>query len=133
MIYKKADFRLYYKTGKKARNIYKAIVLFPRFLYWSFCLGQKRLIKELKTLQQKYNNSDCTHIGIALKAFDNTYREIYNKEYFKEYVDLEFEGHTFMASKNYHELLTLSYGDYMSLPKEEERVGHHNYIYFKKP
>jgi lipopolysaccharide cholinephosphotransferase len=40
-------------------------------------------------------------------------------------IQLEFEGITVNVSDKYDEWLTYVYGDYMSLPPENERVGHH--------
>lgn len=40
---------------------------------------------------------------------------------------MEFEGHKFLASKHYRELLYFSYGpDYMELPPKELRCPHNN-------
>ena len=40
---------------------------------------------------------------------------------------LTFEGHTFTAPYNYDAVLRKTYGDYMQLPPEEERVSRHTY------
>ena len=45
-----------------------------------------------------------------------------------EYTDISFCGNTFLINKNYDELLTALYGDYMKLPPESERVCKHNPI-----
>lgn len=37
-------------------------------------------------------------------------------------IDIEFEGHLFMAPHNYDEHLRIRYGDYMKLPPEEQRT-----------
>lgn len=51
---------------------------------------------------------------------------------FDEYIELDFEGHRFMAVKQYHEYLSLMYGDYMTPPPVEERVPKHNFkAYYK--
>lgn len=43
---------------------------------------------------------------------------------FNEFTDKDFEGHTFKIFKDYDSYLTALYGDYMSLPPENERKMH---------
>jgi lipopolysaccharide cholinephosphotransferase len=52
-------------------------------------------------------------------------KEIVPVEWFGEGVELEFEGIKACAPEGYHLWLTQVYGDYMQLPPEEKRVGHH--------
>lgn len=48
-----------------------------------------------------------------------------------ETVDLPFEDTVLMAPKNWHEVLTWIYGDYMQLPPEEKRVPTHSSMEIK--
>ena len=48
------------------------------------------------------------------------------KEWCEETVDLEFCDTRLMAPKNWHEVLTWIYGDYMKLPPKERRVPVHS-------
>lgn len=50
---------------------------------------------------------------------------IYPSYLLNEFIDWSFEDLICKVPKNYHEFLTLSYGDYMKLPPKEEQVGHH--------
>lgn len=43
-------------------------------------------------------------------------------------IDWEFEGHKLPVPRNYHEVLTRCYGDYMTPPDEVDRVSHHNIV-----
>ena len=43
-----------------------------------------------------------------------------------DYVYTQFESGEFMCYKNWENYLTTMYGDYMSLPPEEERVWKHH-------
>jgi lipopolysaccharide cholinephosphotransferase len=40
---------------------------------------------------------------------------------------MEFEGHYFPVPKEYHNVLSNLYGDYMKLPPEEKRITHHDF------
>ena len=52
---------------------------------------------------------------------------IYKKEWFRDYVLLEFENNTFPAPIDYDKILTRRYGDYMSLPPVEQQIVPHNF------
>ena len=55
----------------------------------------------------------------------------YPPNMFDEYTCIDFEGHKFSIVKDYHTMLTNEFGDYMSLPPEEERVCKHNPKYIE--
>jgi len=48
-------------------------------------------------------------------------KSVYPAKVFENRQHLPFEQHTFSAPAQYDELLTILYGDYMTLPKEEDR------------
>ena len=52
------------------------------------------------------------------------FKEVYPSSFYKETSHLPFEGLEMTAPKNYIEILLKMYGDYMQLPKEEERNWH---------
>ena len=45
---------------------------------------------------------------------------------FQEFIKVPFENIEAMIIKDYDAYLTYLYGDYMKLPPEEKRVGHHH-------
>ena len=52
-------------------------------------------------------------------------KEIVPEEWYGEGTTVMFEGLNVLAPAQYHNWLTQVYGDYMQLPPEEKRVGHH--------
>lgn len=116
------------KKYNKSKTWWKNIFKYPYYIYSRFFNLNKLLIK-LDKLAQKYDYEDSKYVGCM--AWD--LKEQYLKSYFNEFDELTFVHQKFQAPKNYDAVLKLSYGDtYMQLPKEEDRVGHHDYIVYKK-
>lgn len=51
-------------------------------------------------------------------------KERHDKKLFEEYIDVSFEGYSFMAIRDYDTYLTKHYNEYMKLPPVEERENH---------
>ena len=75
---------------------------------------REKLFKSVSPTDKVINNS-----GAWLE------KEIIPKEWVQNSIQMEFEGITVNVSDKYDEWLTYVYGDYMSLPPENKRVGHH--------
>ena len=60
-------------------------------------------------------------------------KEIFPYDYVKQLITVKFEGKDVKIFKEYDKVLTLLYGDYMTLPPKDERVNHGaEYISFDK-
>ncbi len=57
-------------------------------------------------------------------------RDVYDRDLFKDLIDVTFEGLSLKSVKEYDYWLRHFYGDYMQLPPEEERVPYHGGEYF---
>ena len=81
------------------------------------------------------NNADSLYIWEPLVILENpSYDRIMWKcEWFDEKVKLEFNGKYYSVPKNYHEILSAYYGDYMMLPPHSERIQQHDHggVYIK--
>ena len=53
-------------------------------------------------------------------------------EEFTSLKEIEFNGKYFLGFSNPEQYLENRYGDFMQLPKEEDRVSHHGFIAYKK-
>lgn len=73
-----------------------------------------------------YNGRGCSLVG----NFCGVTKAICDKTISDETIDAVFEGKLFKIPKRYHEWLTTFYGDYMTLPPEEERVNHGTSVAF---
>lgn len=97
------------------------------------CLGLtsiRKVVNENINLMKSYNKDNnntiasLTYIGrFGLTAF-------MPKKCFDENIQLEFEGRSFYAPKDFDEVLTHLYGDYMTLPPAEKRVQHSSDCYW---
>ncbi len=80
--------------------------------------------KKLEDLFRQYNNKECEYVGTATDTRDY----VFKREYFDSYIDVEFENHKFKIISSYHDVLSILYGDYMSLPPEKDRKSKHDLI-----
>ncbi|BCZ48931.1 phosphorylcholine transferase LicD [Clostridium gelidum] len=70
----------------------------------------------------KWNDSKSKYMGYGVDTYWSEY--VYKKSDYFDLTKLEFEGEYFYAPKNYDAILTRLYGDYMTMPKQEDRVWH---------
>ena len=56
----------------------------------------------------------------------------YDYDLFENTIDLDFEGHTYMAIASWEKYLKQRYGDYMQLPPEDQRHPIHGVAFYKK-
>ena len=86
---------------------------------------KKRIIKEFDLMHKRYNFETSYNAGILIDRYKE--KSIMPAIYFKEFIDVSFEGRIFKGLKYYHEYLTHTYGDYMQLPPEDKRKPDHTY------
>lgn len=103
------------------RNIIKALI--------RICLkpfSYKCLVKLQDKCLTQYNKFQT---GFSYQK--GLYFRRYPTSYFDKYIDIEFEGNTFMAISEYDKYLTYIYGNYMTPPPVSERVPKHEYKAYK--
>jgi lipopolysaccharide cholinephosphotransferase len=81
----------------------------------------KRRLKVFDCLV-KWNDPKSEYMGYGVDTYWSEY--VYKKSDYFDLTKLEFEGKYFYAPKNYDAILTELYGDYMTMPKVEDRVWH---------
>lgn len=92
---------------------------------------------DLSSLQKNYLDSalknsfdDSEYVFAAGGAYGA--RDIFPGKWFEKEIELQFENLSVKAFNGYDFYLTQLYGDYMTLPPEDERVTpHHTIVYFK--
>lgn len=90
------------------------------------------LISRINKKSKKYiANNDSKYLVNAV-IYAKGEREILEREWFKETVDLEFEGCQYKAPIGADQYMRRLFGDYMQLPPEDKRVSHHRFkAYYK--
>lgn len=78
----------------------------------------------------RYSKSLDSDYGKVIVICEECHDEM-KMEAFNNLILTPFENKQFYIIKNYDQLLTNEYGDYMQLPKEEDRVTHDSLAYWK--
>ena len=88
-----------------------------------------KLINKIDSLSKKYNFKESNYVSI-LNALPKNYESfIYEKKWFSKAVHHTFEEKSYFIPKDYNEVLTRTYKDYMTPPPVSEQVNHHGVIY----
>lgn len=82
------------------------------------------LIKAQKMIAISNNHKNAKYKCFYSYSF-NYLNRLFPSEVFNEIELLEFEGHMFPGPKGWDKVLTIIYGDYMTMPSIDERVPKH--------
>lgn len=83
------------------------------------------IIRKLEAELHRYNDIETDYVT----NFGDCY--LYDKELITTLEEYPFRDKSFLGVKNYDQYLTQIYGDYMTLPKEEDRVPIHDIVELK--
>lgn len=135
---KKSDFlsslcyqstREHFETGLTKDPLRRFLKL-PGYLV-AKAMGKNFWMNRLRRLIRvhDYDASDyvCCTVWCSVPEKDS-----YRREWFDHLVPHAFEGEQFLIPADYDTILKRTYGDYMKLPPEEERIGHHFYRTYRK-
>ena len=86
-------------------------------------LNPSKLTKKCLNFLKKYSDANSKNV-FDISATAKEYPLIYDKDDFKEVIQVKFEDTYVNVPKNYDKILTELYGDYMQLPPEEDRYNH---------
>lgn len=104
----KALFRRGYETDSRLKRVFMALCrLLPNGPFHRFAMGKGR------------GKSRYVHTFLACTSKPK--KGTYQREWFTERVEMDFEDMKAPVSAHYDALLTTMYGDYMRLPDEQER------------
>lgn len=102
--------------------------------YKSYGLSGKILSKIFKIIPKTLRNKQVIHNMTYLCNYktnsqyyfttDNGPSQLWSKDYFSSSIKLAFENEKFNCPIKSEQYLEQAYGNYMQLPKEEDRIGH---------
>lgn len=76
-----------------------------------------------------YENSD--YVGMVVWESGGE-KAVFPKAWFEKVKEVDFENHRFYIPEEFHAVLTKTYGNYMELPPEEDRIAHHFYKIYRR-
>jgi lipopolysaccharide cholinephosphotransferase len=104
----------------------------PKFAAYCIAktIGSYNLIRKLEEKAKKKPFDENKFVGMAV--WDVAEKVVMEQDSFNHRIYLQFEDASFAVPENYDEILRWIYGDYMQLPPESERIGHHYYHAYLK-
>ncbi len=101
----------------------KVLIAFGRIVPVGKLIDLKKVREKTDRYVRRFSYDRCRMVGTIFGNYG--FHETVPKKYFGKGSKVTFEGTEFNAPEMVHEYLTHMYGDYMTLPPEEERKGHH--------
>lgn len=86
-------------------------------------MAGKKIFNIYDRLVEKSNRKETRLVRNLTFPIPN-HKEGYQKKWYEESTELEFEGHFFMVNKCYKEWLEQEFGNYMELPPLDKRKAH---------
>jgi len=98
-------------------------------------LSQKRLLQKIDRNAKQYPYDQASSVTCLVHMVWNktsSYRMVYKKELYSQFIKHPFEDQYFYIPVGYDERLNREYGDYMTPPPPEKRTGNHDITYYRK-
>lgn len=117
------------QTITSGHKLLKAIVKLPVFVIAKI-LGKRFFEKQLNKLTWK--SYDKSRFVGPVVWFVGGEENIFPRKWFDNLISVPYEQYSFKVPEKFDVFLRKMYGDYMKLPPEQDRVGHHYYKAYKK-
>ena len=94
-------------------------------------VSKKKLANKIHELRFKYHSPDSEYVSVIEGCYSAKAGRG-RRGWYRDTVDVDFEGLKFKAPIDYHEVLTACFGDYMTPPPVSEQTPHHvNNMFWK--
>lgn len=121
--------RLTTKGKSSLKNSIKKVIK-PYLLAKNCVISVNELIKKIDIDAQKYNGTNQEYIDVVCWEYRG--EPYLKKKMLEDCIFVTFEGYKMPAPKDYKNILTANYGDYMQLPPSEKQIAHHFYKAYRK-
>ena len=118
----------FFKTGNPVKD---SLRLIKRKILSRRIGGPETHLIKLDDAIKGYSYRDSRYVGNCTWNYGYP-RDFYCKEDLDELIQMKFEDFMVPVPAGYDRILTACYGDYMQLPPERERCGHHCYSIVKR-
>jgi len=108
----------------------RKLLKFPVYLIAKLC-GKDFFQKKLEKLARVKDYDTSEYVGCVIWLSWGE-KDIFPRKWFDETIMMPFGKYSFRVPKEYDAVLRHEYGDYMQLPPEKDRIGHHFYKVYKK-
>lgn len=108
--------------NKEYKGLKKVIVTLGLKTNIQKFLNTNAILYRLDNFLKKWSLEEESYIGNPMGG--HWFKEVYPKSYYERTVLMTFEGVEMSAPVDYEKILVQMYGDYMQLPKEEDRNWH---------
>ena len=111
-------------------SLFRKIAKLPVYLYAKL-RGKDCFQDKLEKLARDKDYDSSEYIGCVIWLSWGE-KDIFPRKWFDETIMMPFGKYEFRVPKEYDKVLRHEYGDYMQLPPEKDRVGHHFFKVYKK-
>lgn len=109
----------------------RKFVKLPVYIYAKL-RGKECFQNKLEKLARVKDYDSSEYVG-CITWLSQGEKDIFLRKWFDESIMMQFGKYEFRVPRNYDEVLRHQYGDYMQLPPEKDRIGHHFFKAYKKP
>ena len=117
-----------FKGITNTKSILNSLIRYISVIIFYFT-NTNKYVAQIEELAKSRKVSDYEEVDYLI--YKDMNKPVWRREWLEQVTTGTFEGKEFMIPKNYHEILTSDYGDYMQLPPVELRFSHHDFQLWK--
>ena len=117
-----------FKGITNTKSVLNSLIRYISVIIFYFT-NTNKYVAQIEELAKSRKVSDYEEVDYLI--YKDMNKPVWRREWLEQVTTGTFEGKKFMIPKNYHEILTSDYGDYMQLPPVEQRVSHHDFKLWK--